>query len=82
MIKRESRVLEKTKVLILINTCYVLKIGREEEGLRGVLLYARFLFFLVILAGALERPSSQSKNLGKQIISKRAKSDNPLSWWI
>jgi hypothetical protein len=59
-----------------------LKIEEEEEGLRGVLLYACFLFILVILAGALERPSSQSKNLGNQIISKRAKSDNPLSWWI
>jgi hypothetical protein len=33
----------------------------DEEGLRGVLLYACFLF---ILAGAWERPSSQSKNLG------------------
>jgi hypothetical protein len=59
-----------------------LKVEEKEEGLRGVLLYACFLFYLVILAGALERPSSQSKNLGKQIISKRAKSDNPLSWWI
>jgi hypothetical protein len=51
----------------------------EEEGPRGILLYACFLFVAI---DALERPSSQSKNLGEQMISKRAKSDNPLSWWI